>query len=328
MFHASIARLLVPLVTLVSVGCIQIQNYIPAVNCGPIAPLSLATLDETTNAALSRLEERDDVRWLEIDEPETGISVGGFISPEVGTRRSLIVLLCGAGTLEADGRRATALNAQTGYGSNFEQAGFRVWSPVLTEESAYNTRDVAETLACLRWLDGPGADWLGADRIYLIGYSTGGTTANRINLTARLTAVVSISGLTRPDQLIQLGPLYRFLAELFPCNSGFAQFDSTVVECTRNGCPKLDVVSHVAEIQNPTLFLQGEADPIHLPENLDALESAYREQLDAGAVMPELTFVYADFQGHFMYEEPEYVQVVLDYLDLFEPADSGAERGP
>ncbi len=309
------------LALIASSGCIQLDNYIPAVNCGPPEPLLLTTLAETDGARLAQLVDHEAVLWLEIQDRQADQTIGGYLSREVGARRSLVVLLCGAGTLNDGARRETAFNAHTGYGQNFEQAGYRVWSPVLTEAGVYGGRELDEALVCLRWLHSGGAEWLETPRVYLVGYSTGATTANLANLSADVTAVVSISGLTQPDQLVELAPLYRFITDLFPCNSGLAQFRRSVDACLTHGCAELDVVSRVSGIRNPTLFLHGEGDPIYLPSNLHALESAYVAAQNAGAALPSLLFAYVPGQGHFVYEQPDQVRRALDFLDSFEATD-------
>ncbi|MFN0137775.1 MAG: alpha/beta hydrolase family protein, partial [Phycisphaerae bacterium] len=196
---------------------------------------------------------------------------------------------------------------------------YRIWVPVLSEEEPYATREVDEAAALIDWLDAEGRSLLGVDRVYIVGYSTGGTVVNFLNLRSRVDAMVSIAGLTQPDQLQQNETLDRLIADLFDCNSAFRQLERTIDHYSRVGWGNFDMPARVTELKSPMLMLTTLDDWVQWPANTQAVEQAYNDALAEGAIMPPITFQYFETGGHSAYVSGEkFVLAVLNYLEEFE----------
>lgn len=294
----------------------------PARNCDPPSAPVLTPVAATETALLANETGVDDALWLQIERPHDAGVVGGYISPaDEDQRGSLVLLLPGASTLDPGGRPELALDTYHDfYGQNFRDAGYRLWTLVLDEDEPYGDREVDQVIDVVAWLDREGREWLGVERVYMVGYSTGATAANVANLYVDVTAVVSISGLTGPEQLERESDLLGAIADLFPCNTGMRQMQVTLDAVRAGELGRLDVVSRVAELRNPTLFLHAEDDPLYFASNTHNLERAYQYALAAGADnLPELRFDYAPIGGHFAYvANPALFAPVLEHLETFE----------
>jgi pimeloyl-ACP methyl ester carboxylesterase len=301
------------------VGCVSIP--LPAENCEPRMPPPRTVVEQTSTALLATEPGVGELLWLEVERPSGARTVGGYLAESDEPRGGLILLLTGASTLEPAGRREAARKLYDNYGYRLGRAGFSVWSLVLSEDTPYWADEVGEVVDAVDWLDDDGRAFLGVERVYLVGYSTGATTANLVNLERDVTAVVSLGGLTQGDQLVVAAELYRWINGLFPCNTGIGQLGQTVESLSRQTADPLDVVSRVAEIRNPTLFVHAIDDIIHSVANARDLERAYLAERDAGnTTLPPLTFDYLAEGGHFGYvTDPERFSPVLDYLNAFEP---------
>lgn len=267
-----------------------------------------------------------DVYWLEIERRHGPGTVGGFISAPEDHDGGLVLLLDGAGTFLSGGELGSALAHYRAYGADFRVAGFMTWSLVLPEcATPYGEDDLADALEVVDWLAQGGTDLLGVERVYLVGYSTGATVANLVNVQRDVTAVVSMGGLTRADQFRTHYGLYDFLVRLFPHNVGFCQLAASL---DAYGAPdataqeQINVVDRVAEMRNPTLFIHGTADIIYFIENTEILETRYRELQAAGVEgLPDVHFAYIPGGNHFEYrDDPAIRALVIDYLLQFEPA--------
>lgn len=304
---------------LLATACTDFQYFIPAVNCAASPLPEVVVFEEHGRAAWGTIAGVDDAQWLQVARQSRPGVVGGYLSPEPSPRGSLVLLLSGAGTSHAEARVAAVLSFFRGYGDEFRRAGFRLWAPVLSEAGPYATDEVDDVVELLEWLDSEGLELLSVDRVFVVGYSTGATTANFVNLRARATAVVSLAGLTEPEQLKRNADFYRRVTDLFPCNTGLRQFRRTLDHYDAIGWDQFSVVARVAELRNPALFMTAEDDLIYEPANVRNLQAAYERALAAGAVLPELTFEYVPGGGHFAYvQAPELFDLVVSYLKQFE----------
>ena len=293
---------------------------IPVVNCGAPAEQVFSAVEGTAKAVLSTSEAADDLLWLQIDRPDEQGTIGGYLTRPEGHGGGLVILLTGASTFHAGKRPEAALSLYRDYGFRFAAEGFCVWVPALSEETPYGADEVNQLVDAVGWLEDEGKAFLGVERVYVVGYSTGATTANVANLRCDVTAMVSLGGLTQPNQLRDQTDVYERVTSLFPCNTGMGQIRNTVETYNVMGWDSLDVVSHVSEIRNPTLFFHMDDDIIYYNSNARNLELAYDEQVAIGnADLPPLVFRYGR-GGHFAYVlEPSQFAPVLDYLLTFEP---------
>jgi len=305
---------------LLTAGCI---TNLVADNLDSVVEINGTTVRATAGAIEQTLPDVPNTLWLLIDRPESGRTVGAFLSPEPAP--GLVVLLCGASTLDPKGRVEAVRRFDRSYGTDLRAAGFRTLSPVLSEcHTPYGGEDLADARAVVDWLAAGGAEFLGAERVYVVGYSTGATVVNLLNAERRVTAMVSLAGLSEPDQLEFFQPLYRLLTLMFPDNTGFCQLATTLdVYGPPGRAPwsALDAVDRVAEFRNPTLFVHGTSDFVYVVDNTRHLEAQYAALLRAGrADLPPLEFVYVPGGSHF---DPAYGagerQRVIAYLKRFEP---------
>jgi pimeloyl-ACP methyl ester carboxylesterase len=300
-------------------GCGDLQYYIPATNCDAPQWPPVELTERSGIAAVGTVPGVSDAQWLQIERQRGPGLIGGYVAPEASPRGSLVLLLGGAGTLHKNARVEAVLSHYRDYGIRFRHAGFRVWAPVLSEADPYGTTEVDDVVEILEWLDGPGRVLLGIDRVFVVGYSTGATTAGFANLRAPAAAVVALAPLTEPNQLIRLADLYGYIADLFPCNTGLQQFRHTLDYYGAVGWGSFDVVTRVGEMRNPALFVTAEDDIVYGPVNVRDLEQAYRAALASGTSMPELTFEYLTGGGHFVYITGEdSFALVRRYLERFE----------
>jgi pimeloyl-ACP methyl ester carboxylesterase len=304
---------------LLTLGCADLQYYIPAINCGATNVPNVQTLKEIGTAEICAASGVADADWLSLPRRAAGGAIGGFLSREAGPRGSLAILITGAGTLYSDARVTGALRFYREYGGLFQDRGFRVLSLVQPEDAPYATREVDDLVELLTWLDAEGKALLGVRNVFVIGYSTGATTASFANLRAAANAYVCVATLTGPQQLQRSVEAYRGFADLFGCNTGFAQLALTIDYYEAVGWHAFDLVSRVAELTSPALYMAAEDDSIYEPQNARRLEAAYCAALDAGLAPPELTFEYAPRGGHFVYvTDRRYFEPVLEFVERHE----------
>lgn len=314
---------LLPLALLLSLtGCgdILVDNaHVPAV-----PPAKRRDLRASEFATLQKIDGVGDAHWLTITRGDGADSIGGFLSLEPH-HGGLVVLLAGASTFDPLGRYAATLDFYQDFGIHLRRAGFLVYAPVLAEcGTPYGGEDLAQTEAILDWLESEGQAFLGVQRVYVVGYSTGGTLVNLLNPRRRVTAMVSLCGLADPVQFEALHGLYRWLVARFPNNAGFCQLADTL---TAYGPPgsvawyKLDAVAQVWRFRNPTLFVHGAWDWVYFTANTRHVEARYRELRRAGRRdLPPLKFIYIRWGDHFSagYDRATRPKIVK-YLRTFEP---------
>lgn len=303
-------------------GCI---SAILPMNAGADFDFSDGLLAQPEGAALKSVVAREDVLQLEIERLDGQGSIVGFISPLDAHNGALVLLFDGAATYQEGASVGAALDHYDKYGAELREAGFVTWSVALAEcASAYGDGDLADAIEVVDWLDAGGGEFLGVERVYAVGYSTGATVVNLLNTQYQLAAVVSMGGLTEPDQLERLYDFYSFLVKLFPRNVGLCQMGATLDEYGDPGAPAwegLDTVSRIEQFLSPMLFIQGDKDVIYFLENLLAMQARYEALLAEGVTgLAELEFVILPDRGHFaMREDPDVRALVVEYLLQFEP---------
>jgi hypothetical protein len=318
---------------LVSAGC---GPFVPN-NVGASADRPRTVVEKRDGATLAVEEGFDHALWLEFDRVREPGRSGGYLSHPAGRRAALVIVLPGASTYQYDGPLGIATYAHQQLAAPLRAEGYTTWSLVRREcSSAYGQEDLADVLEALDWLERDGRAWLGVERVYIYGYSTGGTLATLANRQRDFTAAVSIGGLTEPDGLIARRDLYELISRQSPENTGFCHMLTTLREYGPAGSPgwdALDTVEHLDELRNPELFVQGGQDFIYSPDNLLDLRARYEAALAAaadpegdadpaaGAEPPRLEFLYVPNLNHF--DPPRNARVrerVAEFLSRFEPA--------
>ena len=265
----------------------------------------------------------DDVFRLEVERQAEPGTVGGYISPLDQHNGGLVLFFDGACAVEENGEEGVAFEFYCGYATAYRAAGFMTWCATLREcGTSYGDGDLRDAIELVDWLDREGREYLGIDRVYIVGYSTGAIVANLLNAQRQVTAIVSLSTLADPNQFDEYRPLYDTLIDLFPLNSGFCQLRSTLEGRGTSTWDALNVVDQVERFHSPTLFMHGLRDFVFLVDNTQKIEARYRALLEAGRTdLPELEFVYVPNAGHFATTTaPNLRDVAIEYLLRFEPA--------
>jgi dienelactone hydrolase len=317
------------------VGAAVLCSWVPlAAGCIPALPDNIddaafppsrTVFLERDGAVFSMEDGSESAIWLEIDRPDGSGRVGGYLSLSDGDRRSLVLFLPGASTYDASGGLQAAHDFHTIFGQPFQEAGYSIWT-LLTREcgTAYGQDDLTDVLAAVDWLGDKGKAALGADRVYMVGYSKGATLAILVNQQRDLTALVSLAGLTQPDQLESGWLLYSLVADLYPSNVGICQLGTTLETYGRPGDPgwdALDSVSRIGEFRRPMLFIHGTVDQIYYTYNTTAMQDRYDAGLAAGQTLADLEFWFVEGADHFaMRDDPVIRQKTLEYFAEFEPA--------
>ena len=263
--------------------------------------------------------------WLEFEDPNgTSQTIGGYLGQPENGRKSLILALDGASTFDPSGGTYNARDFHETFCTSFRDAGFSTWSLVSTEcGTAYGQEDLAELLATIDWLGTVGCELLDIERVYCIGYSTGGTLAILASRQRTLSGAISIGGYTQANQFTDNYFLYQIIAALFPNNVGACQLGATLAFYGPPDSPAwdtLDSVSHINELQNPLLFIHGTADAISEPENAYAMQRRYDTGLAAGEDLVPLSFLFIEGGDHFVARHDVGIrQIMIDYLQGFEP---------
>jgi dienelactone hydrolase len=303
----------------------------PSVGCLPALPDNTKATDvplrtivrEADGATFSQEDGVSDALWLEIARSQEPGSVGGYLSQNDASADALIILLHGASTFSATGGVGAALLFHQMFGPPYRDQGYLTLSLVYREcGTAYGQGDVADVLEVLDWLNRGGKVALGVDRVYIIGYSTGGTITDNVCRQRSVAAAACISGLSEPRQLTDFRALYQTLAALYPDNEGFCQLGTTLLTYGppgSSGWDTLNTVGHVQDIQNPMIFFHGNDDIIYNVDNTLHLQNAYESRLADGVLMPEMQFVILDGVDHFMIEDnPDVTQGILDFFARYQ----------
>ncbi|MCZ6766274.1 MAG: alpha/beta fold hydrolase [bacterium] len=301
--------------------CLCAGCVIP-INVEVDSPLRTIT-EEKLGARFSVEEGLEDAIWLEIERVDEPGYVGGYLSTN-DHRGALIILLAGASTFSPGGPEENARDFHLELGTVMRERDYRTWSLALREcGTAYGQGDLRDAEEALDWLERNGKTLLGVQRVYVIGYSSGATVATLLNRTRDVDALVSIAGLTEPDQLEANWALYSLLRSLFPLNEGLCQPGSTLDFYGSPGSPlwdELDTVNRVEELRNPELLVHGTQDVIFFVENTIHLQERFEERVAAGAHLAPLEFMILPGANHF--GPPFRTDVhdrIFQFLGSFEP---------
>jgi dienelactone hydrolase len=260
--------------------------------------------------------------WLEVPRAGEPGYVGGYLSQDDTHRGALLLVLPGASTYYPGGMVAKVRDYHEHFSAMLRKTGLMTWTLAVREcGTPYGGKDLTDVLDALDWLAGGGMAVLGVDRVYVVGYSSGATLTVLANERRTVRAVVEIDGLTGPSQLERYWGLYRFIADLFPWNTGLFQLGATLDSNGPPGAPgwdMLDAVRHVAELRSPMLVLHGERDIVFLVDNARALQAAYEPVQAQGTRVPEVEFTYLPTGDHFNpIERDDVVDQVLEFLERF-----------
>ncbi|MCA9244723.1 MAG: prolyl oligopeptidase family serine peptidase [Phycisphaerales bacterium] len=311
-----------PLIPIIGAGCIP--PPLPD-NLEADAP-HRSLLREAPRAVVRQEDGVLDAAWLEITRDD-GKAVGGYVSLQKSPRGALVLLVDGASTFQETGSDAQALTFHRDFGADLRAFGFRTWSLSVQEcGTAYGQDDVDDLVAVLDWLDDVGLEALNVERVYIVGYSTGATVTQIASQRRKVTAAVSLAGLSQPDQLEELYDVYRWVSDLYPHNAGLCKLADTLAFYGPPGSmawEALDSVSHVTEFKHPMLFVHGMRDIIYFPENTLAMEMAYLTARGRRAGVPEMTFKYLPEGEHYTVRSDPAVRLsVIRWLETFEPDPS------
>ena len=316
------------LVWFASASCVDI---LPVQNIPPVAPPARTLLREQAGARFYAEEGLAEAAWLEVDRVGEPGAVGGYLARAAEAGDALIVMLHGASSYAPGGSVEAARNFHENVGIAYRLQGFTTWSLAVREcGTAYGQDDLADVFEAIDWLDRDGKEVLGVERVYIVGYSTGGTLATLANRQRASTAVVALGALTQGDQFDELFDLYQWLGALFPQNEGLCQLRSTLEIYGPPGAPgweNLNTVDHLEELRNPQLFVHAVDDFVFSVDNARNLQQRYEETLANGGNAPDLQFIYIEGASHFdpPTDYPTYKRII-DYLLRFEP--QGRVTGP
>jgi pimeloyl-ACP methyl ester carboxylesterase len=295
---------------------------------------------EINGARVSTEEGVDDAVWLEVPRPNQPADaggeptphiandthnhkagyVGGYLSQADANGAPLLIVLPGASSYYADGMVAKVRDYHRRFCAWMRQAGFVTWTLAVREcGTPYGGGDLDDVLTVLDWLADGGAAALGADRIYLLGYSSGATAAVLANERRTIQAVVAVDGITGPLQFQRNWGLYRAVADMFPRNTGMCQLGSTLDAYGPPADPAwdaLDTVSRAADLRSPMLVMHGEQDFVFLPDNARNLQAACESLLNHGIALPEVQFTYLPTGTHFEpLEREDVAEQIIDFLN-------------
>ncbi|MBK8913642.1 MAG: alpha/beta fold hydrolase [Phycisphaerales bacterium] len=303
------------------------------VGCGPLLPdnrddglaADLQPQFEVGDALFSSQPGVSGSLWMEIPRKDGSGKIGAYVSTNLTNRDAWVLMLDGAALVSWDGRVNQALFFLDTFGRTFQQAGFRTVSLVTSEcGGAYATRDLQDVIDAVDWLQTTGRTELGIERLYVVGYSLGAMLSTHLNLHRKVDGVVSISGLTQPNQFEDNYLLYRLVTDNFPTNEGVCQLKSTYAAYGLPGDARwsaLDAVARVRELQAPMLMVHGDRDAVLIVENTWSLEKAYVGAVKEGAALPSVEFMYLPGGDHFApMIDPNVTIRVLEFIERLEVA--------
>ncbi len=313
--------LLMVIVPLAAASCVE---FWPVINVPPDPHPTRTLLYELHGGRVFLEKGLNDGHWLEIDRPGPNNVVGGYYWAEADPRDAIVVMLHGASMFSPGGSVEAAREFHKNVGVAYRSQGFHTWSLAVQEcGTPYGQGDLFDLLAALDWLDRDGKAQLGVNRVYLVGYSIGGTVTTLANRMRDFTAGVTMGGLTQPDQFLSLPLVYDSLTQYFRSNEAFCQLRFTLQAYGPAGSPGwdlLDTVAHIDELRNPQLFVHATKDIVYFPENTYNLEARYLELRDQGVPIADLNFIYLPDASHF--EPPTNYPIfkrVIEYFERFEP---------
>ncbi|MEP0846172.1 MAG: alpha/beta fold hydrolase [Phycisphaerae bacterium] len=257
--------------------------------------------------------------WLSVARPGAAEPVSGYLSSQSEDAPALVLLLPGASSFYELGPVEKARDYHDHFAAELRSAGFRTWTLVVREcGTPYGGGDLEDTLDALDWLENGGLAALGAERTYLVGYSSGGTIANLVAIQRELPAIVSVSGLSGSEELERRYRLLRLVTALYPQTTGICQLGDTLRASGPPGSPQwstLDVSGRVNELRSPMLVMHGERDLVFPASSSRMLQVAYADAVAHGAALPPVEFEFVETGRHVnMLELPDVPARVAAYL--------------
>ncbi|QOJ15504.1 MAG: alpha/beta fold hydrolase [Planctomycetia bacterium] len=303
------------------------------IGCGPLLPdnrddgiaADLQPQFEVGDALFSSQPGVSGSLWMEIPRKDGSGKIGAYVSTNLTNRDAWVLMLDGAALVSWDGRVNQALFFLDTFGRTFQQAGFRTVSLVTSEcGGAYATRDLQDVIDAVDWLQTTGRSELGIERLYVVGYSLGAMLSTHLNLHRKVDGVISISGLSQPNQFEDNYLLYRLVTDNFPTNEGVCQLKSTYAAYGLPGDPRwsaLDAAARVRDLQSPMLMVHGDRDAVLIVQNTRSFEKSYVSALKEGAALPAVEFMYLPGGDHFApMIDPNVSIRVLEFIELQEVA--------
>lgn len=257
--------------------------------------------------------------WLSVARPRAAEPVSGYLSLPPEGAAALVLLLSGASSFYELGPVEKARYYHDHFAAELRSAGFGTWTLVVREcGTPYGGGDLEDTLDALDWLENGGLALLGAERTYLVGYSSGGTVANLVAIRRELSAIVSVSGLSESGELERRYGLLRLVAALYARTTGICQLGDTLRAYGPPGSPlwsALDVSGRVSEMRSRMLVMHGERDLVFPATSSRVLQDAYVDAVARGAVLPPAAFEFVDSGRHVnMLELPDVRARIVEYL--------------
>ena len=211
-----------------------------------------------------------------------------------------------------------ALLAALQWGNVFAPLGYTVVAHAYNEaDSGYGQHDLQDTLDAIDWLDSPGADELGVDRIYLQGTSRGGIIAYQAAYRCsshKLAAVVADRGVS--NFLLMDVNADAYIAGAFGSSIQRAveltlQWIGVMPDEAPEPWMDISAAYNIENIQVPMLVLHGDRDEVvPFEQALDFQERVRRAGRD------DIEFYLAEGRGHLdLGFEPEFRVVVQEFLE-------------
>ena len=204
------------------------------------------------------------------------------------------------------------------WGSVFAPQGYTVIAHAYDEaDSAYGQYDLADTLDAIDWLNGPGAEELGVDRVYLQGTSRGGIIAYQAAYHCgpeKLAGVIADRGVS--NFLLMESDYEAYLRGVFGRTIQRAvqltlEWIGVLPEEDPEPWKRLSAGYNIERIRVPLLVLHGERDfLVPFEQALDFRERA----LQAGR--SDIEFYLVEGRGHFSLGfDPDYREIIQDFLE-------------
>jgi pimeloyl-ACP methyl ester carboxylesterase len=306
-----------PLVCGMAAGCLP---PLPE-NGKAIEPPRRQILMETPDSRMAAEDGVENGVWLEVFMGD-GRSVGGYLSQNESPRRALVILLHGASTFAVQGSLGSTRDTHLKSAPMYWEEGFLTWSLMVREcGSPYGQGDLEDLITAIDWLDAVGRDTLDVDKVYVLGYSVGGTQALLLNRFRHVDGIIEVSGLVTPENIQRDYLLFYLAGAVYPLNLGVCQMFDTVQYYGLPGSPAwvyLDTVAHIEALRNPMLAIHGVEDRLFAATAAQALQARYEELLAEGVPLQPIEFVFLPGVGHFPdFSSGPVKEAILGFLDRY-----------
>ncbi|UCG32257.1 MAG: prolyl oligopeptidase family serine peptidase [Phycisphaerales bacterium] len=211
-----------------------------------------------------------------------------------------------------------ALLAALQWGNVFAPLGYTIVAHAYNEaESGYGQYDLEDTLDAIDWLNGPGVDELGVDRVYLQGTSRGGIIAYQAAYRCgpdKLAAVLADRGVS--NFLLMDVNADAYIAGAFGSNIQRAvELTLQWIGVTPDESPEpwmqISAAYNIEHIGVPLLVLHGDRDVMVPFEQALDFQERVRQ-----AGRHDIEFYLVEGRGHLdLGFEPDFRAVVQDFLE-------------